>query len=56
LKVDKRFEMGVIYGPLLRWEAILVVRDCQLPIEWLRNVCTLAENQEDLLVNLEGCQ
>jgi hypothetical protein len=56
LKVDERFEVGVVYGPLLGRETILMVRDRQLPIKWLRNVCTLAEYQEDLLVDLEGCQ
>jgi len=56
LEVDKRFEVGVVHGPLLGREAILVVSNRQLPVKWLRNVCTLAENQQDLLVDLKGCQ
>ena len=56
LEVDERFEMGVVHGPLLGRETVLVVGNRQLPIEWLRNICTLAEYQEDLLVDLEACQ
>jgi hypothetical protein len=52
LKVDKRFKVRVVHGPLLGRETILVVCDRQLPIERLRNVCTLAEDQEDLLMDL----
>jgi hypothetical protein len=54
LKVDKRFEVGVVYGPLLWRETVLMVRNRQLPIKRLRNICTLAKYEEDLLVDLES--
>jgi hypothetical protein len=52
LEVHQSLEVGIVNGPLLGWEAVLVVPDRQLAIERLRRVGALSRDQEDLLVDL----
>ena len=53
LKINESFEVTVVDWPLLWREAILVVVNCQLSIKRLRDVCALARDQENLLMNLD---
>lgn len=47
------FEVGVANGPIGRWEAVLVMTDCQIAVErMLRGIGNLAIDEEDLLVDL----
>ena len=56
LKIHKSFEVAIVDMPLLCREAILMVVDRHLSIERLCNVCTLAGDEEDLLVDLGNSQ
>ncbi len=51
--MDKHLEVGITNGPGRLGEAILVVRDNQLAIEWsLRGITTLAVKKKHSLVHL----
>lgn len=52
LKVDERFEVRSIDWPLYRRKAVLVVADGDLAIDRLLDVCALAVDEEDLLMDL----
>ena len=52
-KMDQRLEVGITNWPIGRWEAVLVMTDCEIAVKgMLCGIGNLAIDEEDLLVDL----